>query len=206
MQCRANDWRALSARSVRTNEWCTISARHVHTNEWCAVSARHVVVDMTSRRARLRGETRVDNGLRDRQRNTPSHLSIALTGDLRTRTLKVYLPYPSVVFGREVLVELIGKVFGSLLPVHTELILLDAAAHPVESHVKGLGEFPAHVAGEDDVGGCAVGLDRGGRLQVSHFDEGCAYGNSLLAVEENRSSFGFRGGSHDGADSLTFGP
>ena len=66
MQCRANDWRALIVRSVRTNEWRAISVRHVRTNEWRAVSARHVVVDVTSRRARLRGETRVDNGLRGR--------------------------------------------------------------------------------------------------------------------------------------------
>ena len=63
MRCRANDWRALSAQSVRTNEWRTISVRHVRTNEWCAVSASHVVVDVTSRQARLRGDTRVDNGL-----------------------------------------------------------------------------------------------------------------------------------------------
>ena len=79
---RANDWRALSARSVRTNEWRAISACHVSTNEWRAVSARHVVVDVTSRRARSRGETRLDNGLRDCQRNTPSHLSLSLTGYL----------------------------------------------------------------------------------------------------------------------------
>ena len=66
MQCRANDWRALSVWSVHNNEWCVISARHVCTNEWRAVSARHVVVYMTSRRARSRGEMRVDNGLRGR--------------------------------------------------------------------------------------------------------------------------------------------
>ena len=101
--------------------------------------------------------------------------------------------------------EVIGNVFGSLLPIQAELIWLDAAAHPVESHVKGLGAFPAHVAGEDSVGGRAVGLDWGGRLRVAHFDEGCADGNSLLVVEENRSSFGFCGRSHDGVDGLTFG-
>ena len=66
MQCHANDWRALSARSVRTNEWRTISAHHVLTNEWRAVSAHHVVVDMTSQRERSSGEIRVDNGLRGR--------------------------------------------------------------------------------------------------------------------------------------------
>ena len=89
MQCSANDWCALSARSIRTNEWRAISVRHVRTKEWRAVSACHVVVDMTSRRARSRGEMRVDNGPRGRRRNTPSHLSLALTGDLRIRSLKV---------------------------------------------------------------------------------------------------------------------
>ena len=63
MQCSANDWCALSARSICTNERYKISAHHVRTKEWRAVSARHVVVDVTSRRARLRGETRVDNGM-----------------------------------------------------------------------------------------------------------------------------------------------
>ena len=110
-----------------------------------------------------------------------------------------------MVFDREVLGEVIGKVFGSPLPVQAELILIDVADHPVESHAKGLGAFPVYVAGEDAVGGRAVGLDWGGRLRVAHFDEGCADGNSLLAVEENRSSFGFLGGSHDGADGLIFG-
>ena len=128
-----------------------------------------------------------------------------LRGDLIILTLKVYVPYPSVVFGREVLGEVIGKVFGSLMPVQAELILLDAAAHLVEAHVKGLGALPTYVAGDDAVGGRAVGLDWGGRLRVAHFDEGCADGNSLLDVEENRSSFSFRIGSHDGADGLEFG-
>ena len=101
--------------------------------------------------------------------------------------------------------EVIGKIFSSLLPVQAELILLDAAAHLVETHVKGFGALPAHVAGDASVGGRAVGFDRGGRLRVAHLDEGCADRNSLLAVEENSSSFGFCGGSHDGADGLTFG-
>ena len=48
--------------------------------------------------------------------------------------------------------EVIGKVFGSLLPVQAELIILDVAAHPVEMHVKGFGALLAHVAGEDAVG------------------------------------------------------
>ena len=100
--------------------------------------------------------------------------------------------------------EVIGKIFSSLLPVQVELVLFDAAEHPLETHIKIFGALPAHVAGEDSIGGCAVGFDQGGRLQVDHFDEGCADGNSLMSVEENRSSFGFRGVSHDGADGLKF--
>ena len=164
---------------------------------------RHVVVDVTSWRARLRSETRVDKGLRYRLRNTPSHLSITLRGDFRIRMLKVNVPHPFVVFGRELLGELIGKVFSSLLPVEAELVLLDAAAHTVEMNVKIFGVLLAHVAVKDAMGGRAVGLDWGGRLQVTHFDEGRADGNSLLAVEENRSSFGLCGGIHYSADGLT---
>ena len=66
MRCRTNDWRTLSARSVHTNEWRAISAHYVRTNEWHAVSAHHVVVDVPSQRARSRGDTIVDNGLRVR--------------------------------------------------------------------------------------------------------------------------------------------
>ena len=115
------------------------------------ISARHVVVDVTSRRESLRGQTRVDKGLRGRLRNTPSHLSLTLRRYFRIRTLKVNVPHPSVVFGRGVIGEVIGKFFSSLLPVEAELILLDAAAHPLEMHVKSFGALPEHVYGEDSV-------------------------------------------------------
>ena len=45
--------------------------------------------------------------------------------------------------------EVTGKVFSSFVPVQTELVLFDAAAHPVETHVKSLGALTAHLAGED---------------------------------------------------------
>ena len=47
--------------------------------------------------------------------------------------------------------ELTGKVFSSFVPVQTELVLFDAAAHPVETHVKSLGVLPSDVAGENFV-------------------------------------------------------
>ena len=110
-----------------------------------------------------------------------------------------------MVFGRELLSEVIGKVSSSLLPVQEELVLFDEAVHPVEVHVKIFGALPAHVAGKNSVGGRTVVLDWGGRLWVAHFDEVRADGNSLLAVEEDCSSFGLGGGSHDGTDGLIFG-
>ena len=67
---------------------------------------------------------------------------------------------------REVLGEVIGKVFSSVLPVDAELVLLDASAHPVEAHVKSFGELPAHVAGEYAMGGRVFGLDWGGQFQL----------------------------------------
>ena len=101
--------------------------------------------------------------------------------------------------------ELISKVFSSRLIVQAELILLDVSTHPVETYVKCFGVITAHVAGEDAVGGRAVGFDWGRRLRVANFHEGYADGNILLAVEENRSSFGFHGGIHEGAYGFTFG-
>ena len=119
--------------------------------------------------------------------------------------LKVDVPHPSVVFSKEVLGEVIGKVFSSFLLVQAKLVLFDESAHQAETQVKILGALQAHVASEDAVGGRAGGLDWGGRLRVAHFDEGHSDGNFLLAVEENISSFGLRGGNHDGADALAFG-
>ena len=55
--------------------------------------------------------------------------------------MKVNILYASVVFGRGLFGELIGKVFSSLLPVEAELFLIDATPHPVEAHVKCFGEF-----------------------------------------------------------------
>ena len=72
-------------------------------------------------------------------------------------------------------------------------------------HVKIFGALLAHVAGRDAVGGSTVGFDQGGRLRVAHFDKGHTDENSLLSVEENCSSFGFRGGSRDSVDGFTFG-
>ena len=55
------------------------------------------------------------------------------------------------------------------------------------------------------MGGRAVGIDWGGRLQVTHFDEGRANGNNLLVIEEDRSSFGIHGKNQDSADGPTLG-
>ena len=65
--------------------------------------------------------------------------------------------------------EVIGKVFSSFLPVQAELVLFDAAAHPLETNVKSLGALLEHVVGEDYVGGRTVGIDWGGQLRVAHF-------------------------------------
>ena len=58
------------------------------------------------------------------------------------------LPHPFVVFGREVLGEVINNVLGFLLPLEAELVLLGASSHPVETHVKSFGVLPVHVSSE----------------------------------------------------------
>ena len=64
------------------------------------------------------------------------HLSLVLEGYFRSRKLKVNILHASMMFGREVFGEVIGKVSSSLLPVEAKLFLLDVTPHPVEAHVK----------------------------------------------------------------------
>ena len=78
----------------------------------------------------------MDKGLRGRWRNTPSHLSLILAGDIGSCSLEVDLLHAYEIFRREVFSEVIGKVFSSLLPVEAKCFLLDATPHPVEAHVK----------------------------------------------------------------------
>ena len=67
----------------------------------------------------------MDKGLRGHWRNTPLHLSLVLEGYFWSRKLKVNILHASMMFGREVFGEVIGKVFSSLLPEEAKLFLLD---------------------------------------------------------------------------------
>ena len=119
--------------------------------------------------------------------------------------MKVNISHASVMFGREVFGEVIGKVFSSLIPVEANFFLVGVTPHPVEAYVKCFGAFPAYVAGEDAMGFFAVGFYWSGRLRMAHFNQGCADGNSMLAVEEYCNGFSLISGSHDGADGLVLG-
>ena len=63
----------------------------------------------------------MDKGLRGRWRITPLHLSVISVGYFWSHTLKVYISQASVMLRREGLVEVIGKIFSSLLPVEAKL-------------------------------------------------------------------------------------
>ena len=67
----------------------------------------------------------MNKGLRGVWRNTPLHLSLISVGGFQSRMLKVNILNASVMFGREVFGEVIGKVFSSLLPEEAKLFLLD---------------------------------------------------------------------------------
>ena len=113
--------------------------------------------------------------------------------------------HASMIFGREVFGEVIGNSFSSLLPVEAELYLLDATLPLVEAPVKCFGEFTAHVSSEDAMEACFVSLDWSGWLQMDHCNQVGADGNSLLAIEEDRTGLSLGGGCHDGADGLSLG-
>ena len=133
------------------------------------------------------------------------YLSLILAGVFRSRTLKVNISHVSVIFGKDVFGELIGNIFSSLLPVEAELFLFDTKLPSVEAPVKCFGSFPAHVSGEDAMGVCVVSLDWSGWLQMAHFNQVCADGNSLLAIEEDCTGLSLGGGCHDGAEGLSLG-
>ena len=70
--------------------------------------------------------------------------------------------------------EIIGIIFVSSSPVDQKFSLVDAVAHPIESHVDGLGAA-LFDRGVGDAGGAGiVGLYWGGRLRVAQVFENCA--------------------------------
>ena len=66
----------------------------------------------------------MDKGPRGRWRNTTLHLSLMSVGYFWIHTLKVNIFHASVVFGREVFGEAIGKIFSYLLPVEADFFCL----------------------------------------------------------------------------------
>ena len=101
--------------------------------------------------------------------------------------------------------ELISKILSYLLPIEAKLFLFDAASYPVEVQVQVFGAFPAHVSGEDAVGGFVVSINWGGRLRMDHSNQGRVDGNRFMAVEGDCISLSLGGGCHDGADGLALG-
>ena len=83
--------------------------------------------------------------------------------------------------------------------------MLDATLHPVEAHVKCFGAFPAHVDSDDYLGGCVVSLYRSWRLRMTHFNQGCADGHNLLAIDEYHTGFSLGSECNDGADGMALG-
>jgi hypothetical protein len=70
-----------------------------------------------------------------------------------------------------VLDEVVAKILSSRLPVHNELVLLDAIADPVEPYVHGVGlALFECVVGNTKSGG-VVSFDGGGWLGVTKSNE-----------------------------------
>ena len=55
------------------------------------------------------------------------------------------------------------------------------------------------------MGGFAVSFYWSGRFRIPHLNQGCAGGNSLLVIEEDRTGFSLGGRRHDGAGGLELG-
>ena len=65
---------------------------------------------------------------------------------------------------------------------------------PVKAHVNGFQPFLFDGVVCKTFGGGVIDMDGSGRLGMSEFGKGGKNGDSLLAVEEGGSDFGFRGG------------
>ena len=55
------------------------------------------------------------------------------------------------------------------------------------------------------MGGFTVSFDLSWRLRMAHFNQGRADGNSLLAVEEDCTSYSLGVRCHDGSDGMSLG-
>ena len=77
-------------------------------------------------------------------------------------------------------------------------LLLD----PVKAHVDGFRSFLFDGVVCKTFGGGVIDTDGGGRFGISKFVKGGTNGDSILAVEECGSDFGFRGGQHNVAHDI----
>jgi hypothetical protein len=83
-----------------------------------------------------------------------------------------------------------------LAPVDNKLLLLDAIADPIESHVNGLGATLFNSVVDNASGTGVVGLDGSGRLGVPPGFQGGAQPGCVFGVIEQGAEFGFSGAGH----------
>jgi hypothetical protein len=79
------------------------------------------------------------------------------------------------------------------LPEDLKLALVHTVSDPIKTHVHHFGPFLFHRIISDTHGGTVVGDHRGWGLWMPEFFKCDFFGDSLLSVEEEASSFGFGG-------------
>jgi hypothetical protein len=85
------------------------------------------------------------------------------------------------------------------------MVLVDAAAHPIETHVHCTRTPLVDRRVDDAVGGGIVGLYGRWWLGMAYFDESGAENISGLAVDVEGANFSFSGGGHDVVKDAAFG-
>lgn len=118
-------------------------------------------------------------------------------GDMQVRGAYLLMVGSGVMFGM-----IITEIIGTWSPVDKEVALANTILNPVKTHVHGFGLALADSAVGDSGGSRVIGLDRGGRLGMAHFDEGSAEHGAIFGIVEEAGKFSFSGGGHDIAEDV----
>jgi hypothetical protein len=98
--------------------------------------------------------------------------------------------------------EIIRFVQYSFFPENKKLILADAVADPIKTHVDGFRPFLFDAVVGNAGSGAVVGLDRSGRLRMAKFFEGDPQWACFFAIVEEGGEFSFSGTGENFAHDL----
>ena len=111
--------------------------------------------------------------------------------------MQISVAHQAVMGGWMVFCMVVGKICGAGHPINDKLALASAVLKPIKTHVDGFRPLLFDGVIDKALGSGVIHLEGRGRLWMSEFNKGCTDGDSLLAVKESGTTFGFGGGGQD---------